>query len=63
MRQRNHVHSCMTSVPALGEKRATGKNVSPNHRSVKPGKKALKAVYSKFYKNQVEALYKAVQGL
>ncbi len=63
MKKRNHTHSCVTPVPALGEKRFAGKNVSPNHRSVKPSRKTLKAAYNKFYKNQVEALYRAVQGM
>ncbi len=42
-----------------GKKRSTGKNVSPNHRSV--SKKDIMSVYDKFYKKQADALYKAIK--
>ena len=57
--KKKYIQSCEFGGSIYGKKRTTGKKVSPNHRSV--SKKDLVRVYNKFYKDQVAALYKAIE--
>jgi len=58
MKKKRFIQSVELGGSIYGKKRSTGKNVSPNHRSV--SKKDIMSVYDKFYKNQAAALYKAI---
>jgi hypothetical protein len=61
MRKRKYTHLCNTKGTLYGRKRSTGKNVSPNHRSIAPHKKDIAELYNKFYRDQVAALYRAIR--
>ena len=57
MKKKHYIHSC--EIAGM-KKRSTGKNVSPNHKSVR--KKDLVNVYNRFYRDQVADLYRAVKN-
>lgn len=56
--KKRFIQACEVGGSIYGKKGA-GKKVSPIHKDV--SKKDLINVYNKFYKNQVTALYEAIQ--
>ncbi len=61
MKKKKHTLACDLSGSIYGKKGMGRKKVSPNHKSV--GRKELTDVYDKFYKNQVAALYRAINNI
>ncbi|MEA3489759.1 MAG: hypothetical protein U9R44_05420 [Candidatus Omnitrophota bacterium] len=59
MKKKKFLQACDIGGSIYGKKRSSGKKVSPIHKSVTS--KELMEVYSKFYKDQVSALYRAVR--
>lgn len=57
MKKGGHRQSCKIGG---GEGRVAGKEVELRRRTV--DKEALNAVYNRYYKNQVTALFRAVRG-
>jgi len=57
-KEKKYIQACDIGGSIYGKKSSTGKKVSPNHRSV--GKNDIRRVYNKFYKDQVTALYNAI---
>ena len=62
MRKRKYTHFCSAKEAVCGKKRSTGKKVSPNHYSTAPHKKDIAELYTRFYRDQVAALYRAIQN-
>ncbi|MBD3425927.1 MAG: hypothetical protein GF409_01695 [Candidatus Omnitrophica bacterium] len=63
MKKRKYTHYCAVTELYCGRKRITGKKlVSPNHKSVEPHKKSIGDIYKKYYKSQVEELYRAIKS-
>jgi len=56
--KKKNIHPVELGSSIYGKKRSTSKKVSPIHKSV--SKKDLIKVYNKFYKSQVNALYRAI---
>jgi len=59
MKKKRFIQACEMGGSIYGQKRSSGKKVSPMHNTV--NKKSLMEVYDKFYKDQVSAVYKAVK--
>ena len=58
--KKKYIQSCDIGGSMYGKKRGSNKKVSPNHRSVT--KQDLRRVYNKLYKDQVTALYNAINN-
>ncbi len=58
-KKKRFIQACEIGGSIYGKKRSRGKKVSPLHRSVNNG--SLREVYDRFYKDQVAALYRAIQ--
>ncbi|MBD3380258.1 MAG: hypothetical protein GF408_07345 [Candidatus Omnitrophica bacterium] len=58
MKKKRFLHGCELNSTIYGKKGGPRKKVDPVHNRVSP--KDVKEVYEKFYKDQVAALYRAV---
>jgi hypothetical protein len=58
MKKKKFIQACSVGGPIYGKKRTAGKNSAA--KKSKTGQKDLSAVYNKFYREQVTALYKAI---
>jgi hypothetical protein len=59
MKKKKYIQACEIGGSIYGKRRACGKKVSPLHRGVSSTN--LREVYDKFYRDQVAALYRAIQ--
>ena len=60
MNKKRYVHACNTAGFTKPQRRTSGKKVSPLH--VRVEERAMSEVFNRYYRDQVAALYKAVQG-
>lgn len=60
MKKKTFLQACELGAELYGKKGGSRKKVSPIHNKV--SKKNVRDVYDRFYKDQVAALYRAVQG-
>jgi hypothetical protein len=60
MPKKTYDHSCRVDGILCSKKQGAGKKVSPLHNM--PGKKEFVSVFNRFYREQVEELYRAVKN-
>ncbi|MFC1644063.1 hypothetical protein ACFL5C_01915 [Candidatus Omnitrophota bacterium] len=59
MRKKTHIHKCNITGSASSKKESTDKRSFANEGATR---KALDDIYTKYYRNQVAALYRAIHG-
>lgn len=60
MKNKRHIHFCAIGESLVGKKRA--KSRKKNDSKKKSGSNELSDIYNKYYKSQIAALYRAMQG-
>ena len=60
-KKKKYVHAVKLSTSNKSRKGSTSKKVRARYKNV--DKKALSEIFDKYYKNQVSALYRAVQDI